>query len=404
MMMNNNLIGTNFMNKIILTSLIFMCGFAKSASIPEPKKDKNATLWHACKVGDLQTVKEMLEAGAKIETKNKDGFTCLHIAVHKGNTDVVKMLMEEKANLEAINNKSCTPVLISILNNNINIAQILINAGAKENINNQNDDGWALLHYASANGFPEIVQLLLKNNADPNIKDLKGLTPLHEACGHGKFETVKLLLDYKADKDALSNNNYRPLHYIETQNNIDPISKMVMNSVNLVMNGGMPLLLMTKNKITAYLFEIGAIVENLEAPRKVHSLHIAAITANKEKMKDALSNKYAKSGLNKFDHNSYTPLMWACARGNTEFVQQLLKLKYPSTHRRATNPHLKNGNKDTAMILAHRYKHKEIVAQLYEYLAPERDLVARLLIKKLGVESLCYYISNFIYGSKIIKG
>jgi len=50
------------------------------------------------------------------------------------------------------------------------------------------------LHNACSYGHYEVVELLLKYNADVNAVDLWKFTPLHEAAAKNKYEICKLLL------------------------------------------------------------------------------------------------------------------------------------------------------------------------------------------------------------------
>ncbi|NXT34439.1 BARD1 protein, partial [Pelecanoides urinatrix] len=76
----------------------------------------------------------------------------------------------------------------------------------------RNYKGETLLHVASIKGDVAAVEQLLKNGADPNVKDNAGWTPLHEACNHGHKEVVELLLQYKALVNTTGYQNDSPLH------------------------------------------------------------------------------------------------------------------------------------------------------------------------------------------------
>ncbi|NXG43687.1 BARD1 protein, partial [Psilopogon haemacephalus] len=76
----------------------------------------------------------------------------------------------------------------------------------------RNYKGETLLHVASIKGDLAAVERLLKNGADPNVKDNAGWTPLHEACNHGHTEVVELLLQHKALVNTTGYQNESPLH------------------------------------------------------------------------------------------------------------------------------------------------------------------------------------------------
>ncbi|XP_009995262.1 PREDICTED: LOW QUALITY PROTEIN: BRCA1-associated RING domain protein 1 [Chaetura pelagica] len=76
----------------------------------------------------------------------------------------------------------------------------------------RNYKGETLLHLASIKGDLATVEQLLKNGADPNVKDNAGWTPLHEACNHGHKEVVELLLQFKALVNTTGYQNDSPLH------------------------------------------------------------------------------------------------------------------------------------------------------------------------------------------------
>lgn len=64
------------------------------------------------------------------------------------------------------------------------------------------------LHFAIKIKQNEILQLLLDNNADPNMKTSMGTTPLITASIYENQEAVKILLDNMADPNIADNNVY----------------------------------------------------------------------------------------------------------------------------------------------------------------------------------------------------
>ncbi|XP_077304452.1 BRCA1-associated RING domain protein 1 [Lithobates pipiens] len=79
-------------------------------------------------------------------------------------------------------------------------------------VSKKNIRGETLLHVASIKGDLKGVEELLKNGANPNVKDNAGWTPLHEACNHGHSDVVELLMQYQALVNTTGYQNDTPLH------------------------------------------------------------------------------------------------------------------------------------------------------------------------------------------------
>jgi len=62
--------------------------------------------------------------------------------------------------------------------------------------------GRTALHLAAGDGQAEIVELLLRADASPHVRNVKGRQPLHEACTVGHASVVQALLSGGADEGA----------------------------------------------------------------------------------------------------------------------------------------------------------------------------------------------------------
>lgn len=54
--------------------------------------------------------------------------------------------------------------------------------------------GQTALHIACASGFTDVVEILIKNHARVNIKDIVGRTPLYFATKNNNYEIVQVFL------------------------------------------------------------------------------------------------------------------------------------------------------------------------------------------------------------------
>lgn len=121
------------------------------------KKGENgdSAVMKATRMGEIEIVKELIEAGADINLKNNDGNNALWFACFGNHYELITFLSE-----------------------------------AKINIDNQNDNGATALMYAASAGKIEVLKLLLQHGANPNLKNLDDFRALDFAS---TIEGLKLL-------------------------------------------------------------------------------------------------------------------------------------------------------------------------------------------------------------------
>ena len=110
----------------------------------------------------------LLERGASVEVKGRDGRTLWQLAISWSN---------QKAGF---------------------FRALLDNA----DLNVQDDVGKTPLHYAISNNPDARLKALLERGADVHVADINGNTPLHEAARSKRPEAVRLLLQKGADVKA----------------------------------------------------------------------------------------------------------------------------------------------------------------------------------------------------------
>ena len=115
---------------------------------------KGSSIHRAAELGNIELVKQHLDAGINVNAKIKHGGTPLHYAALRGHKETVELLIAEGADVSA-----------------------------------KTDDGFTSLHVAARHGRTEIGELLITKGADVNAKDEDGGTPRDEAYG----ETFDLL-------------------------------------------------------------------------------------------------------------------------------------------------------------------------------------------------------------------
>lgn len=151
-----------------------------------------STLIVAAKVGDLDTVKELLQEGFNVHVQKNSGYTALIWAAEGGHVEIVEILLQAGAKMIV---GDAYALSIAASKGQAEIVKILLRAGADVNAGGI----FQALTYAAHFGSTETVQILLQAGADVNARDDFVYTALMGAANHGHIEVVKILLQAGAD-------------------------------------------------------------------------------------------------------------------------------------------------------------------------------------------------------------
>lgn len=123
-------------------------------------------------------------------------------SVKNENIEDVKKFLASGAD---VNSKSdvATPLNLAAVERNIDIVELLIANGANSNV--KDIQGYTPLHRAAFDGHKEIAELLIANGAELNVKNGWHSTPLVEAVLGNQVELVKLLISKGADVNLVDN-------------------------------------------------------------------------------------------------------------------------------------------------------------------------------------------------------
>ena len=158
------------------------------------------------KSAKLKAVTDCLQAGAKVNARDKDGVTPLQWAAFGSETPaVVKTLLAAGAKVNARDKYGQTPLYWA---SSPAVVKALLAAGA--NLNARSKYGQTPLHSASS---PAVVKALLAAGADLNARSKSGATPLHSASYDSEASAVMTaLLDAGANLNARTKSGNTPLH------------------------------------------------------------------------------------------------------------------------------------------------------------------------------------------------
>ncbi|HKP14269.1 MAG TPA: ankyrin repeat domain-containing protein [Blastocatellia bacterium] len=125
---------------------------------PNDSRLSTSVLMYAAKDGHAEIVRDLLNAGARLDARDNDGDTALMYAAIDDRVDVVKALLAAGADVNAQNNKGDSPLMAAALRGRAEVVKSLLAGGADAGLRNQK--GQTALSVAEAEGHAEIVQLL----------------------------------------------------------------------------------------------------------------------------------------------------------------------------------------------------------------------------------------------------
>jgi len=96
--------------------------------------DLDQQLLDASRTGDIDQVKELLDGGIDIDTKDKHGYTSLAYACCNDQTGIVYLLLNRGAKTDTKNKYGDTPLLSAIWYGFVEIVKHLLEYGADINV------------------------------------------------------------------------------------------------------------------------------------------------------------------------------------------------------------------------------------------------------------------------------
>ncbi len=182
----------------------------KKPTLLESRKGKYANRWtntrdntplHLAAVyGRPKVVELLLQKGATVDARNGGGYTPLHFAAMNKHREVAELLLAKGADPSARDDAGGVPLHLAVLP---------IGGGVKM-------DGTGRAWFSGPHAGTELVELLLAQGVDINVRNDRGNTPLHTAAWIADTDKViELLLAQGADKSITSNSGWTPLMLAE---------------------------------------------------------------------------------------------------------------------------------------------------------------------------------------------
>lgn len=144
---------------------------------------------------DSEISQLFVDAGMSVNERDSAGTPMLCIAARSGRTEMIKWLVSLGADIDAVSkDRGYSPVMDAVWKSSTEIVELMINYGA--NLNFISNDGQTALIVATGATNLKICELLVKNGADPTVKDRMGMSALEYAKLFKKQSLVELYSEY----------------------------------------------------------------------------------------------------------------------------------------------------------------------------------------------------------------
>lgn len=300
------------------------------------------SLYFACERGDTKTVKSLIQNGANVNMKSKNGELPLIAACQQDNDILIQILLDQGADInealfsavhsdyeKVVNLLLCkggclrdgekSLLTFACEQGSIKSIKILLEKGA--DINDVDNHKHIPICFACLKGFDQIVELLIKRGSKLNCHCKDGRTPLYSACELGFKKIVEMLIVNGADVDEIHTKR-KALQHIPCNNDLFKMLTGQGLEPNIPDKDGRYLLYMSIDKrfyvISEHLIQKNSPIAVSEDDIK--TVLISVFESGKNELSRLLVSKGYTNNLTDFND---TMLYHACRLGLSKKVQKL---------------------------------------------------------------------------------
>jgi ankyrin repeat protein len=254
----------------------------------EDLRERSKALFTAAENEDLETLKNLISAGANVNTPDEWGMTPLIKAANYGRAKSVALLLSNGADVNA-----------------------------------QSAQGFTALRLASQFGYAEAVKVLLKAHADFEIKDKDGESPLWASAFESRNETWKLLSAAGAAVESPT----QALICAAGLGELDKVRKLIDDGVDVNAIGPKQTSAIQLSAINGHMDIVKLLLQNHADPNSADQWGWSSLGQSLfREHRDIAKELIAKgANVNSRDHYGATPLIVEAEVRNLENAKFLLE-------------------------------------------------------------------------------
>ena len=321
--------------------------------------EENIRMFSAIESENIEAISSLLADGVSIDITDDKGQTPLIHAALKGSVPLVEFLLENNADVDIQDNNGYTSLLLAGFEN-LAVAEneAHVDGFFGGCIPNCNQDLRNIFfsqpqQAKKSKSREELVEILLTNEADPNIQENSGRTALTYAALFGFDDIAEILINYNATVDIKDANGNTPLMNAAALDIVDLNENSLAafgRTIQILLHNGASLDIQNAmGKDAKALAKLAGnskfldVVENYAGQDKLENIKLLeAVTSGKAEEVEL----YLSSGANIDIQNrdGITPLIQAAMSGKLAVVFMLLENK--------ADPNVQDNNGNTALMMA----------------------------------------------------
>ena len=306
-----------------------------SDTVRQTDNTGNTILHIAMQAGiDTPTLANIVDRGAGVNVRNRDGDTALHIAARLNRRDAGEFILERGADIFYANAEGDSPLRIALTHRS-GVLHWMFNpttVGARDATGN------TMLHYVALWRMDAHIPLMIQQGISTESVNATGETPLFWAVHHDGASTVRALLAAGANLNARDSIGNSALHSAVRWNAMASTGALLDAGINVnvhSLNGTTPLhdaVRFGNTAIASVFINRGADLEVRDSAGNTPFMY--AVRSGYTAAADLL----ARGGASPMTRNlgGDTPLHFAVAAQDTAMINMLLGMNGVSIHARNT--------------------------------------------------------------------